>query len=126
MAGGERGPSPPLLSGVPLSPPPSYFSVPVGVAQSSLPVAASSATQTSAGPPSVLRVTIVRTLPSPTTNELSPSEVGTRHTHRGPPFGHSVRMASGETPVVWPPRYWLQSAAIPVDRKSTRLNSSHL
>jgi hypothetical protein len=100
MAGVERGPSPPLLSGAPLSPPPGYLAVPVGVAQSSLPVAASSATQTSANRPSALRATTVKTFPLPTTNELSPAVVGTRHRHLGPSFGQSVRSTSGETPAV--------------------------
>ena len=113
MAGVERGPSPPLLSGVPLSAPPWYLAIPVGVAQSSLPVAASSARQTSAGPLSVLRATTVKTLPSPATNELSPAGVGTRHKHLGAAPGQSVWIVSGETPPVSAPRYWLQSAAIP-------------
>src|SRR5439155_10868104 len=68
IVGVERGPSPPLLSGVPESPPPSYIATPTGANQSSLPVAASSATQTSRGAPSRSRVTTVNALPSAIVN----------------------------------------------------------
>src|ERR1035441_5361318 len=91
-AGVERGPSPPWLSGVPLSAPPWYLAVPVGVAHNSLPVAASRATQTSAEALSMLRVTTVKTFPSPSTNELSPAGVETRHRHTGVPSGQPTRI----------------------------------
>jgi hypothetical protein len=112
-AGGEGGgPSPLLLSGVPLWAPLSYLAVPVGVAKSSLLVLVSKARKT-VPLASEVRATTVKTFPSHGTNQVSPAEVGTRHKKLGAPIGQSVRIVSGEPPPVCAPRYRFQSTAIP-------------
>src|SRR5438093_10570806 len=110
-AGVERGPSPPSLPSAPRSPPPGYLATPVGAAQSSLPVSASSATQSASGAPLTMRGTTVKAFPPPTANELNPPGVGTLQSRRGPPAGHW--RDSFATPSPRGPWYPDQSSAAP-------------
>src|SRR5262249_22361266 len=98
IAGVDRGPSPPLFSAVPLSPPPSYLATPRGVAQSSLPVLASNATQTSCGAPSTERATNVQASPEPTAKELNPSVSGAFQSACKPLVGQCLPICSELTP----------------------------
>src|SRR5437870_5433193 len=95
MVGVERGPSPPLLSLVPLLPPLSYFATARSVAQSSLPVLASRATQTSRSAPSMVRLTSVNALPLLTVMELKPPVRGVLQRRRGPSGGQTAAICSG-------------------------------
>src|SRR5439155_27025470 len=109
--GVERGPSPPLLSLVPLSPPPSYLATPSGTAQTSLPVSASNATHTSRSTPSLARRTRVNALPLLAVIELKPSFSGTFQSWCGPSFGQARRIFSAVVPSWFDPRNCGQSAA---------------
>ena len=103
IVGVERGPSPPLFSFAPLSPPPSYLAEPSGTDQTCLPVLASSATHTSSPPPS----TNVQALPPPTEKQLNPPGVGAFQTTRG--AVHVARIFSVQMPSWFAPRYCSQS-----------------
>src|SRR5678815_1496735 len=94
IVGVQRGPSPPLFSGVPESPPPSYFTTPSGAAQSSLPVFASSVINVSCAAPSISRRTSVQARPPATLNELNPPAAGTFHSTFGPLAGHGFVILS--------------------------------
>src|SRR5205085_12352616 len=76
MAGVERGPSPPLLSGAPDSPPPLKAAKFSGAAHFSLPLAASSAISVSCEAPSISLSASVKALPPPTTNDENPPSLG--------------------------------------------------
>src|SRR6185437_13760446 len=105
------GPSPPLLSGAPLLPPPSYLATPSGIAQSSFPLFASNATQTSCWALSTVRNTCVNALPSPTVMALKPSFKGTFHNARNPLCGQVFTICSAQVPSWFGPRNCVQSAA---------------
>src|SRR5258708_4153649 len=112
MAGVERGPSPPSLPGAPESPPPSYLAKPSGAAQSSFPVSASSARQTSFFTLSTSRETSVTALVPATANVLKPEFTGAFQIWRGPESGQVVWIFSEVTPFAFGPRYCGQSAAL--------------
>ena len=102
-----RGPSPPLLSFVPASPPPWYFAGPRFAVHFSFPVAASRATSTSSAPfPSMEKHHAPLT-----TNDPKPVPPGTFQSTFGA-AGHCAGSDSVVEPSPFGPRYCGQSAAV--------------
>src|SRR4051812_48008462 len=110
MLGVERGPSPPLLSGAPESPPPLKLAKLSGASHFSLPVAASRATSVSWLAPSISLSARVKALPPPTTKEEKPPWLGAFQTIFGE-LVHGLPTRSVVAPSPFTPRYCGHSPA---------------
>src|SRR5260221_13469362 len=87
------------------------MATPVGAAQSSFPVFASSATQAAIGAPSIVRETMVNAFPLATVNELKPPGVSSSQSRFRPVAGQVAGTDSVDLPSPCGPRYSDHSSA---------------